>query len=298
MFELTYQLDILPSIWKYYKTPAFKRLMTIFDELTRIIMSHVDAAVVRLEKNPTLSSEQQSVLEKLLKVDRNVALVMVFDMLLAGVDTTSSGSTGVLYCLAKNPEKQARLREELRSILPKKDSPLTPDNMKNLPYLKACIKEGLRLYPPAVGNLRAAGKDLVLQGYRVPKGVRSRLISSLKSILRSLLFQTDVGMASVVLYQEDQHFARGKEFLPERWLKDTEGCPSGKTANPFLFLPFGFGPRMCIGRRMAMMEMEMIVARVTRQFEYRWNYGELHILSALVNIPKNELRFQMTEVDS
>ncbi|KAL1397369.1 hypothetical protein pipiens_009812 [Culex pipiens pipiens] len=279
MFELTYQLDILPSIWKYYKTPAFKRQMTVFDELTRIIMSHVDAAVVRLEKNPTLSSDQQSVLEKLLKVDRNVALVMVYDMLLAGVDTTSSGSTGILYCLAKNPEKQARLREELRAVLPSKDSPLTPDNMKNLPYLRACIKEGLRLYPPAVGNMRATGKDLVLQGYRVPKG-------------------TDVGMASVVLYQEDQHFARGKEFLPERWLKDTEGCPSGKTANPFLFLPFGFGPRMCIGRRMASLEMEMIVARVTRQFEYSWNYGELHILSALVNIPKNELRFQMTEVDS
>lgn len=105
-------------------------------------------------------------------------------------------------------------------------------------------------------------------------------------------------MASVIMYTEDRHFARGSEFLPERWLKDTAGCPSGKDAHPFLFLPFGFGPRTCIGRRLAMMEMEMVVARVTRQFEYRWNYDELKIMSVLVNIPVNELRFQMVEVDS
>ncbi|KAL1397372.1 hypothetical protein pipiens_009815 [Culex pipiens pipiens] len=279
VFELTYQLDVLPSVWKYYKTPAFKRLMNVLDELTRIIMSKVDEAIVRMEKNPSASSDNQSVLEKLLKVDRHVAVVMALDMLLAGVDTTASGTIGILYCLAKNPDKQAKLREELRTVLPNKDSPLTPDNMRNLPYLRACIKEALRMYPPTAGNIRAAGKDLVLQGYQIPKG-------------------TDVAMASVIMYTEDQHFARGSEFLPERWLKETSGCPSGKDAHPFLFLPFGFGPRTCIGRRLAMMEMEMVVARVTRQFEYRWNYDELKILTALVNIPMNELRFEMVEVDS
>lgn len=78
---------------------------------------------------------------------------------------------GVLYSLAKNPDKQAKLRDELRTILPNKDSPLTPDNMRNLPYLRACIKEGMRLVSPISGNIRAAGKDLVMQGYRIPKGV-------------------------------------------------------------------------------------------------------------------------------
>lgn len=134
-------------------------------------MSKVDEAIVRMEKNPSASSDNQSVLEKLLKVDRHVAVVMALDMLLAGVDTTASGTIGILYCLAKNPDKQAKLREELRTVLPNKDSPLTPDNMRNLPYLRACIKESLRMYPPTAGNIRAAGKDLVLQGYQIPKGV-------------------------------------------------------------------------------------------------------------------------------
>lgn len=153
-------------------------------------MAKVDEAVIRLDKNPSQDSDSQSVLEKLLKVNRDVAVVMAFDMLLAGVDTvgsfniyrvhtkyiffqTSSATSGILYCLAKNPEKQAKLREELRAILPNKDSPLTPENMKNLPYLRACIKEGLRMYPPVAGNVRQAGKDIVLQGYQIPKGVSS-----------------------------------------------------------------------------------------------------------------------------
>lgn len=84
---------------------------------------------------------------------------------------TTSAIIGILYHLAKHPEKQSKMREELRTIMPKKDTPLTPDNMQNLPYLRACIKEGIRFFPPIVGNLRAAGKDIVLQGYRIPKGV-------------------------------------------------------------------------------------------------------------------------------
>ncbi|EDS34541.1 cytochrome P450 98A1 [Culex quinquefasciatus] len=279
VLELMYQLDILPSIWKFYKTKSFKRLMTLLDEVTRIVMAKVNEAVVRLEKNPTTNNDNQSVLEKLLKIDRNVAIVMALDMLLAGVDTTSAGSSGILYCLAKNPEKQARLREELRTILPHKNSPLTPENMRNLPYLRACIKEGLRLYTPTAGNIRAAGKDIVLQGYRIPKG-------------------TDVAMTSIILYQDDQYFPRGKEFLPERWLKErSSGCPSGKDTHRFLFLPFGFGPRACIGLRMANLELEMIVARVVRQYEVRWNYDDFRLVSNLINAPANELRYQMVEVD-
>ena len=78
-----------------------------------------------------------------------------------------------MYCLAKNPDKQAKLREELMKILPEKKSSLTPENMKNMPYLRAVIKESIRLYPAVVGNARKTGQDIVLQGYRVPKGVKN-----------------------------------------------------------------------------------------------------------------------------
>ncbi|XP_062535024.1 probable cytochrome P450 12a5, mitochondrial [Armigeres subalbatus] len=240
-FELTYQLDVLPSVWKYYETPSFKRLMVVLDKITEIVIAKISEAVIRLEKNPTTSSESQSVLEKLLKVDRDIAFIMACDMLMAGVDTTGAGVTGILYCLASNPEKQATLRQELLKVLPRKDSTLTPENMHNLPYLRACIKESIRMCPPVSANVRATGRDLVLQGYQIPKG-------------------TDVAMSSMILQNDERFLTRANEFLPERWLK-MDGYPSVKEAHPFLILPFGFGVRTCIGRRLAMLEMEISMLR-------------------------------------
>jgi cytochrome P450 family 12 len=80
-------------------------------------------------------------------------------------------STIVLYQLAKNPEKQPILRDEILKVLPTKDTLITNENIKNLPYLRAFIKESIRMVSPILGNFRATGQDIVLQGYRIPKDV-------------------------------------------------------------------------------------------------------------------------------
>lgn len=106
-------------------------------------------------------------------------------------------------------------------------------------------------------------------------------------------------MGSMIAQQSDRFVPRAKEFLPERWLNTKEpGCPHAKDAHPFVYLPFGNGPRTCVGRRLAMLEMEILIARITRLFEYRWNYGDLKIQTTLVNTPVNDLKFQMVEVDN
>jgi Cytochrome P450 len=79
-----------------------------------------------------------------------------------------------MHMLAINPAKQDKLRDEINQALPTKDSAFTVDNMKNLPYLRAVIKETLRLRPAVIGTLRATGQDLVIQGYQIPKGVMTR----------------------------------------------------------------------------------------------------------------------------
>lgn len=78
---------------------------------------------------------------------------------------------GCLYHIAKNPEKQEKLREEIRQILPTVDSKLTAGCLNNIPYLRACIKEAMRLSPVVAAGARGTGQDLVLQGYQIPKGV-------------------------------------------------------------------------------------------------------------------------------
>lgn len=150
---------------------------------------------------------------------------MCADALLAGVDTTASATLGILFCLAKNQDKQQKLREELLKILPGKDDKLTPDKLRNMPYLRAVIKEGIRLFPPTSVNIRKADQDLVLSGYRIPKGL-------------------EVAMAGQLIQSMEKHFERAPEFIPERWMKEkSDGCPHVKDSNPFAYLPFGFGAR-------------------------------------------------------
>lgn len=185
--------------------------------------------------------------------------------------------------LAKNPEKQAKLREEVFRILPNKDSEFTEESTRNMPYLRACIKESLRVYPLTVGNSRAPIRDVVLSGYRVPKNTR-------------------VTMVSIALLKDEQYFARAQEYLPERWLRDREikehDNTSLKPSCPFVYLPFGFGPRTCIGRRIVEMELELGIARLIRNFYVEFNYPTNNAFkSVLMNIPNIPLNFKFTDVE-
>ncbi|XP_033255024.1 probable cytochrome P450 12a5, mitochondrial [Drosophila miranda] len=173
-FELTADLEMNPSIWRYVKTPKLMKLMKSLDGIQEITSAYLDEAIERLEKEAkegvVRPESEQSVLEKLLKIDKKVATVMAMDMLMAGVDTTSSTFTAALLCLAKNPEKQAVLREEVMKVLPEKDSEFTEASMKNVPNPRACIKESQRIYPLVIGNGRFLNRDSVLSGYQVPAG--------------------------------------------------------------------------------------------------------------------------------
>nr|CAG38967.1 cytochrome P450 [Drosophila melanogaster] len=287
-FIVSIDLEMKPSPWRYIKTPKLKRLMRALDGIQEVTLAYVDEAIERLGKEAkegvVRPENEQSVLEKLLKVDRKVATVMAMDMLMAGVDTTSSTFTALLLCLAKNPEKQARLREEVMKVLPNKNSEFTEASMKNVPYLRACIKESQRLHPLIVGNARVLARDAVLSGYRAPAG-------------------TYVNIVPLNALTRDEYFPQASEFLPERWLrspKDSESkCPANelKSTNPFVFLPFGFGPRMCVGKRIVEMELELGTARLIRNFNVEFNYPtENAFRSALINLPNIPLKFKFIDL--
>lgn len=77
-----------------------------------------------------------------------------------------------LYHLAKHPEKQEKLRQEIRTVvLPNSSDTLTATSFRSIPYMRACLKEVQRLTPIVLGNARKTTVDLVIQGYQVPKGV-------------------------------------------------------------------------------------------------------------------------------
>ncbi|KAH8261331.1 hypothetical protein KR044_007182 [Drosophila immigrans] len=276
-----YDLTIMPSIYKYVPTPTYKRFSTAMDEIFEVCSFYVNEAIERIEQNPTDASGTPSVLEQLLRVDRKFATVMSMDMLMGGVDTTSSALTGIMLCLAQNPEKQEKLRLEIVSKLPNPTDEFKFADMKSLPYLRGFIKESMRRYPVVFGNLRGAGADIVLDGYRIPQGTR-------------------VLMNSNLLLDDERHYKRAKEFLPERWLRDQASNESEKLENntsPFIYLPFGFGPRMCVGKRIVDMEMEITVSNLVRNFQIEYKYPtENAFRSTFVNTPVIPLKFKFTDI--
>ncbi|OXU32057.1 hypothetical protein TSAR_002862 [Trichomalopsis sarcophagae] len=297
IFELLFQLEVQPSFWKYYNTGKLKRFFRAMDTVTEIGNKHIANAMERVKSKPDSDNQDRGMLERLLAIDERTARTMAQDMLIAGVDTeprrrnkgslflyipfgivpqTANSVGKTLYMIATHPRVQEKLRAEVDAALPRADSPFTYNTMNEIPYLKACIKETLRLSPISPVNVRTMNKDIVLAGYRIPKGM-------------------DVMACHKLLSRDEEQFPRADEFIPERWIKGSTEIQSAKKAHPFSYMPFGFGPRTCIGRRFAELEMETLIAKVIRQFELDWNHGPLVEDDLYINYIATALQFKITD---
>lgn len=189
-----------------------------------------------------------------------------------------------VYQLSQNPDKQARLHRELCSIMPTKRSVIDSSVLERMPYLRACIKETLRMYPVVIGNGRNLQSDAVIAGYHVPKG-------------------THVIFPHLVVSNSEHYFPEPHRFIPERWIKRSDGdavgdeqCPhAGQKIHPFVSLPFGYGRRMCIGRRFAENELHILVAKLFRRYRIEYNYGPITYKVNPTYIPEQPLKFKLTE---
>lgn len=178
---------------------------------------------------------------------------------------------GILLNLSNALDKQEILRSEIRKI----SEPLSSDNMRNLPYLRACIKESLRLYPVAPVNSRTTKQDLVLDDIVIPKN-------------------TDVIMPTISLMRDEKHFDNANEFIPERWIRGNDLC---KARDPFAYLPFGFGPRACVGKRIAMMELEVVLINILKNFKVQYYHSKQNaFVPQFINIPNLPLKFTFRNI--
>ncbi|XP_055371146.1 cytochrome P450 CYP12A2-like [Condylostylus longicornis] len=292
IFSLLGEIEFKPSLWKYYETPNYKKIIEAYDALTEITLKYIDEAIERyktIEKHDNRNEQEKSIVQRLININKNVAVVMAIEMFFAGVDTTTSVFAGLMLALSKNPEKQEILREEVNKLLPSPDTPITEEKLKNLPYLRAFIKESIRKYPVVHEHLRTTTVNFVLGGYQIPKN-------------------TDIIMHHSHLYHDKNYFSEPDKFIPERWLRNNEQfnitaskCPVGasKPSNPFVFLPFGVGNRMCVGKRLVDMEVEILLARLVNNFHVEYNYDDKDIFELkLVYMPVKPLNFKLTDINN
>ncbi|EDV56541.2 probable cytochrome P450 12d1 distal, mitochondrial [Drosophila erecta] len=280
VFRYVFELDVKPSMWRVVSTPTYRKMMRLLDDSLLLSQKMIKDTEDSLEKRRQAGEQvnRNSMLQRMMEVDPKMAVIMSLDVLFAGVDATSNLLSAVLLCLAKNPDKQAKLREELLKIMPTKDTLLNDETMKDMPYLRAVIKEALRCYPNGFGTLRTCPTDITLSGYQVPKG-------------------SEVALGFNVLLHDHAYYPQADKFLPERWLRDPQ---TGKKTpiSAFSYLPFGFGPRMCIGKRLVDLEIETSIAKLIRNFQVEFNYDASRPYKTFVFMePAIPFKFKFTDVD-
>ena len=163
-------------------------------------------------------------------------------LFLAGHETTAIALSWACYLLAQNPQIEAKLVEELRSVLGNRAP--TPEDLPRLSYTEMVVKEAMRLYPPAWGVGRRAIADCEIGGYRVPAG-------------------SNVFILQWITQRDPRFFPDPERFDPERWREDP--VRSGRIPR-FAYLPFGGGPRVCVGASFAMMEAILLLAMIQQRY--------------------------------
>jgi cytochrome P450 len=168
----------------------------------------------------------------------------VITMLLAGHETTALSLSWTWYLLGLHPAADAQLAEEVHAVLG--DRTPTVDDLPRLRFTGQVASEAMRLYPPAYAIGREARADCEIGGYAVPAG-------------------TIVFVSPWVMHRDPRWFDEPQAFRPERWAGDL-----AKELPRFAYMPFGGGPRICIGNRFAMMEATLILATVIQRFRLEW----------------------------
>lgn len=172
---------------------------------------------------------------------------MVISFLMAGRDTTSAALTWLLWLLTGHREIEKQVVEEITSSIDSNGGGLGFNELKEMNFVKACLCESMRLYPPVVWDSKHAARDDVLpDGTPVFRGNRVTY------------FPYGMGRMEE-LWGKDR-----LEFRPDRWLDENRVV---KTVSPYKFPVFQAGPRVCLGKEMAFVQMKYVVASVLSRFE-------------------------------
>ena len=245
--------------WLFHLTPGGQRMR----KACRIVHKHAENVISKRKRDLLFHGALSTMTTEDLRKQKNVLdfldiLLLARDedgkgltdleirnevdtFMFEGHDTTTSSLSWTLYLLAKHPEHQEKVRQEVRSVLCGREW-LEYEDIKDLKYTHWCIKEAMRLYPPVFSIYRITDKDFELNGHIIPKGVT----------------------VSVNIYDIHRHqdtWKRPHEFDPLRFHPD-----SCKNRDAYAYIPFSASQRNCIGQNFAVNEERIVVATLVNLF--------------------------------
>ncbi|OLL24777.1 Isotrichodermin C-15 hydroxylase [Neolecta irregularis DAH-3] len=168
-------------------------------------------------------------------------------IIIAGTDTTSSVFNAAVYLLATHSSVREKLYNELKVIFPNRTSKIRNSDTMMLTYLNAVIEETMRLYPAILGQLpRISHKEAIVAGQTIPANYT-------------------VSIATYAIFRDPRYFTEPENFIPERWID--KRFERDQTLGKLAQQPFSLGPRGCLGRSMAYMEIRLALTQFVLQFK-------------------------------
>ncbi|OXA55516.1 cytochrome P450 9e2 [Folsomia candida] len=203
-----------------------------------------EAELDRFEKDAVIKGEVKGQESDLLLDDDGIVSNCVL-FILAGFDTTQSLLLFCAYALAIHPEIQDKLRIAVDKVWEENDGDFTYESVLRMTYLDMVINETLRFYPPTAFTDRGCTQDYVLPGTDISLKKGDGIIVPIMSI-----------------HHDERYYPEPEKFDPERFSPENKG-----KINTYSFLPFGQGPRNCIGMRFALTEVKLAIAQLVHNFD-------------------------------
>lgn len=254
-------------VW-WFKLSGQLRKHLKYSEDSRVLLNEL------IEDRVRHGGEEDDLLDMLLNatyedgthMERKQLIDEVLILFTAGHETTANALSFALFLLAKHPEKQEQVYEEVST------NKITDGDylswLSKINFTQQCIEEAMRLYPPVYVIDRMAKEDIEISGYRFQKG--SMLLMSVYELHRYSAFWKSPG-----------------SFQPERFEKEKK-----KEMGPYYY-PFGAGPRMCIGNNFAMYEMIMTISEIVKKYRITSPHPEVEVVPLISLKPKEvNLRFE------
>ncbi|KAJ3642930.1 hypothetical protein Zmor_025677 [Zophobas morio] len=197
--------------------------------------------------------------DDVLTIEELAAQCFVF--FLAGFETSSTVMTFTLYELARNPHLQEKVRQEINTVLDKHDGKITYEAIQEMKYMDQVINEALRMYPPlsfltkkCVKNYKIPDEDVIIE-----EGV-------------------NVVIPVLAIHYDEEYYPKPEKFDPQRFSEENK-----KSRHPYAHIPFGEGPRVCIGLRFGLMQTKVGLTTLLKDYRFVVNKKTPEPLKMKVN---------------
>eukprot|EP01100_Stratorugosa_tubuloviscum_P013609 TRINITY_DN6918_c0_g1_i1.p1 TRINITY_DN6918_c0_g1~~TRINITY_DN6918_c0_g1_i1.p1 ORF type:complete len:537 (+),score=219.24 TRINITY_DN6918_c0_g1_i1:85-1695(+) len=267
MFETSEKLLFSLPLWKYFNTSVRKQHYESWDTIFRIATQLMQESGIgtgtkssKIDPNDFINDGVENFLEHIIHAEDKLSIDEInttcVEMVAAGVDTTTNALMSTLYHIAQEPEIQERLYNELMEYI--KQGKTSDAELESHPLLKNIVTESLRINPVVAANSRSFDYDIVIKGYRVP--ANSYLI-----------------LANWVTSRSEKYFKDALKFNPDRHVN--------KQHHPFAALTFGSGARSCVGKRLALMEIQTALMYLVLNFKIENKGNFPNIISKMLLSP-------------